>query len=438
MRIAFITAGAAGMFCGSCMRDNTLVTALIEQGHDAILIPTYMPIRTDEVDVSQGQVFYGGINVYLQEKSWLFRIAPRFVDWVLNRPMLLRFVSRKARNVNYADFADLTVSMLRGTDGRQRKELDKLVDWLKTEAKPEVVILTNALLSGLAPAIKKQLGVPVVTTLQGDDIFLDALPAKARKRCIDEIRRNDVATDGYICTSKFYADSMAKYLGIDRRKMAIVYPGINLKGHDGTLRDRTSVVPTVGFFARICPEKGFHNVVDAFILLRSNIAAPKAKLHVSGWLGEQNRPYYHQQVEKLKTAGLLDDFEHVDSPDHASKVQFFQSIDVLCVPTNYHEPKGLYILEAWANRVPVVQPRHGSFPELIETTGGGLLFEPGNLADCVDKLLQLLTNPSMWSELAANGHLGTHQHYTASVMANETVRSLKRYVGVSSPEVAVS
>lgn len=437
MRIAFITAGAAGMFCGSCMRDNTLVAALVEQGHDAILIPTYMPIRTDEVDVSEGRIFYGGINVYLQEKSWLFRIAPRFVDWLLNRPMLLRFVSRKARNVDYADFADLTVSMLRGADGRQRKELDKLVAWLKTEAKPDVVILTNALLSGLAPAIKKQLGVPVVTTLQGDDIFLDALPAKARKRCIDEIRRNDVATDGYICTSKFYADSMAKYLGIDRRKMDIVYPGINLKGHDGTIRDRTSVVPTVGFFARICPEKGFHNVVDAFILLRSNSTGLKAKLRVSGWLGEQNRPYYHQQVEKLKTAGLLEDFEHVDSPDHASKVQFFQSIDVLSVPTNYHEPKGLYILEAWANCVPVVQPRHGSFPELIETTGGGLLFEPGNLADCVDKLLQLLTDSTMRRELGAKGHIGTHQHYTARVMANETVRSLKRYVGVSSPEVAI-
>ena len=437
MRIAFITAGAAGMFCGSCMRDNTLVAALVEQGHDAILIPTYMPIRTDEVDVSEGRIFYGGINVYLQEKSWLFRIAPRFVDWLLNRPMLLRIVSRKARNVDYADFADLTVSMLRGADGRQRKELDKLVAWLKTEAKPDVVILTNALLSGLAPAIKKQLGVPVVTTLQGDDIFLDALPAKARKRCIDEIRRNDVATDGYICTSKFYADSMAKYLGIDRRKMDIVYPGINLKGHDGTIRDRTSVVPTVGFFARICSEKGFHNVVDAFILLRSNSTGLKAKLRVSGWLGEQNRPYYHQQVEKLKTAGLLDDFEHVDSPDHASKVQFFQSIDVLSVPTNYHEPKGLYILEAWANCVPVVQPRHGSFPELIETTGGGLLFEPGNLADCVDKLLQLLTDSTMRRELGAKGHIGTHQHYTARVMANETVRSLKRYVGVSSPEVAI-
>ena len=433
MRIAFITAGAAGMFCGSCMRDNTLVTALIEQGHDAILIPTYMPIRTDEVDVSQGRIFYGGINVYLQEKSSLFRIAPRFVDWFLNRPVLLRFVSRKARNVNYADFADLTVSMLRGTDGRQCKELAKLVEWLHAEVKPDVVILTNALLSGLAPAIKHQLAVPVIVTLQGDDIFLDALPIADRMRCIDEIRRNDAAIDGYISTSKLYADSMATYLGIDRHKMDVVYPGINLKGHGGRAENRNESPPTIGFFARICPEKGFHNVVDAFILLRSNPTTPKAKLRVSGWLGEQNRAFYHQQVEKLHTAGLLADFEHIESPNHASKVEFFQTIDVLCVPTTYHEPKGLYILEAWANRVPVVQPRHGSFPELIDSTGGGLLFEPGNVADCVEKLLQLLTNPKLRSEHGEKGRVGTHQLYTAGVMAHETVRSLKRYVGVSSP-----
>src|SRR4051812_10075002 len=102
MRIAFITAGAAGMFCGSCMRDNTLVAALNRLGHEAVLVPTYTPIRTDETDVSEGRVFYGGINVYLEQKSWLFRHTPRFVDWLLNRPALLRWASKKAVNVDYA------------------------------------------------------------------------------------------------------------------------------------------------------------------------------------------------------------------------------------------------------------------------------------------------------------------------------------------------
>jgi hypothetical protein len=211
MKVAFITAGAAGMFCGSCLRDNALVTALRELGHDALLIPTYTPIRTDDIDVSEGRLFYGGINVYLQDKSWLFRKAPLFVDWLFNRKALLKWASRQAVTTDYADFADLTLSMLRGSDGRQAKELAKLVAWLKSDVRPEVVVLTNALLSGLVPAIVKALNVPVFVTLQGDDIFLDALPPKAREACVAQIRANDHAVAGYLATSSRYADKMAGY-----------------------------------------------------------------------------------------------------------------------------------------------------------------------------------------------------------------------------------
>src|SRR5437762_1513939 len=80
MKIVYITAGAAGMYCGSCMHDNTLVAALHQLGHDAILLPTYTPLRTDEEDISQQRVFFGGINVYLQQKSGLFRHTPWFLD----------------------------------------------------------------------------------------------------------------------------------------------------------------------------------------------------------------------------------------------------------------------------------------------------------------------------------------------------------------------
>src|SRR5205823_11752546 len=97
VRIAFVTAGAGGMYCGSCLRDNTLVTALRARGHDALLVPTYTPLRTDEPDVSQRRIFFGGINVYLEQKFWLFRHTPRWLDRLLGFRWLLRWVSRFAR-----------------------------------------------------------------------------------------------------------------------------------------------------------------------------------------------------------------------------------------------------------------------------------------------------------------------------------------------------
>ncbi len=165
----------------------------------------------------------------------------------------------------------------------------------------------------------------------------------------------------------------------------MVYPGLNLQGHGQPRPERTGEPYTIGYFARICPEKGLHKLVDAFCRLRQGPGARPARLHVSGSLGENNRAFFDEQKARLTGAGLLGDFTHIESPDLASKVRFLQSIDVLSVPTTYCEPKGLYILEALANGVPVVQPRHGSFPELVEATGGGVLVEPDDadeLARC--------------------------------------------------------
>ncbi len=433
MRIGYVTAGAAGMFCGSCMRDNTLVAALRELGHDSLLIPTFTPIRTDEIDVSEGRVFYGGINVYLEQKSWLFRHTPRFVDWLLNRPWLLRLATKRAVNTDYADLAELTVSMLQGSHGNQQKELAKLVEWLRDEVKPEVLILTNALLSGIVPTVRRELGVPVLTTLQGDDIYLDALPADARKRCLDQIRRNDADTAGYIATSRAYADEMAVYLGIDRGKVQVVHPGLNLKGHGDQLPERTAEPPTIGYFARICPEKGFQNIIDAFIHLRRQPGAPAARLKASGWMGAQHKPFFEAQAKKLADAGLAADFEYVESPDHASKVRFLQSIDVLSVPTTYRDPKGLYVLEAWANGVPVVQPRHGSFTELIEAAGGGLLVEPGDIPGLAAALRTLLADRPAAAELGRKAQAVVRERFTARSMAEATVAVLAQYTNPLAP-----
>jgi glycosyltransferase involved in cell wall biosynthesis len=427
MRIAYITAGAAGMFCGSCMHDNTLVSALAAAGHDALLIPTYTPIRTDEDDVSQRRVFFGGINVYLQEKFALFRHTPWLLDRLLDARRLLGWVSRFAVNANYHDLGDLTVSMLQGEHGHQRKEVRKLVRWLAREVKPDVINLTNVLLSGMVHEVKRELGVPVLGTLQGDDIFLEALPEPQRSKALTLIRDHCRETDGFIATSGYYADFMSNYIAMPRERIHVVYPGLNLRGHGGPpLRDGGP--PVIGYFARVCPEKGLHVLAEAFRLLRDFPGAPAARLRVSGWLGENNRAYFDQVRQRLTEAGLGDRFEYVEAPDHASKVRFLQGLDVLSVPTTYREPKGLYILEALANGVPVVQPRHGSFPELVEATGGGLLVNPDDPRDLAGGLCRLLEDVARREELGRKGKEAVHRRFHAAAMAEETVNVYRKYV----------
>jgi glycosyltransferase involved in cell wall biosynthesis len=421
------------MFCGSCLHDNTLVTALRTLGHDALLIPTYTPIKTDEPDVSQKRVFFGGINVYLQQKMSLFRHTPWSLDRLLDAPKLLRWVSRFAVSTRAEKLGDLTLSILRGEHGYQRKEVEKLAGWLADDVKPELVNLTNVLLSGMVHEVKRRVGAPVLGTLQGDDIFLEALPEPHRSQAIDLIRQHCKQMDGFIATSAYYADFMAGYLDIPRQRIDVIHPGLNLAGHGAPRQNGDDAPFTIGYFARICPEKGLHILADAFRILRQDPATPPCRLKASGWLGENNRAYFDKICEQLKQWGLANSFEHSESPDHASKVRFFQSIDVLSVPTTYREPKGLYVLEALANGVPVVQPRHGSFPELVEATGGGLLVEPDNPQDLARGLRQLLDNLAHRQELGRKGKEAVHRHFNADSMARKTVDVYEKYVKSQAP-----
>lgn len=414
------------MYCGSCMKDNTLATALNRLGHDAVLIPTYTPIRTDEEDVSQGQVYFGGINVYLQQKSRLFRYTPWWFDRLLNLRGLLRWVSRFAHRTKYEDLGTLTISMLQGRDGNQRKELRKLIRYLKEDLKPDVVMLTNMLLSGIVGPVREELGVPVYVLLQGDDIFLEALLPHHRQRVLELIAKNSRAVSGYLVTCHYYAEFMASYMQLPPEQMHVVYPGINLKGHGGTRPPREQPPYSIGYFARICPEKGFHILADAFRILHQMRGAPPTKLRISGWLGENNRKFLDDEKDKLRKAGCLDHVEHVECPKQTDKVRFLQEIDVLSVPTTYREPKGLYLLEAWANGVPVVQPAHGSFPELIDATGGGVLVEPGNPQALAEGIRQLLEDTARRREMGERGCAAVLERFSAERMAESTMLVIQR------------
>jgi glycosyltransferase involved in cell wall biosynthesis len=428
MRIAYITAGAAGMICGSCVRDNTLVAALQALGHDALLVPTYTPINTDEPDVSQKRVFLGGINVYLQQKLALFRHTPWFFDRLLDGRRLLNWVSPLAIKTRAEELGELTLSVLRGDHGFQSKEIDKLAEWLADHVRPQIVNLTNVLLSGLAGPLKKRLGVPVLASLQGDDVFLESLPPQFKAEALRLIGENAKQLDGFLATSRYYADFMAHYLSVPRERIDVVYPGIDLRGHGEGPRKGAGEQLTVGYFARICPEKGLHNLVDAFLLLQEPRPHAPIRLHISGYLGENQRPYLGEQLSKLERAGLAGQVEHVVTPDHAGKIRFLRGLDVLSVPTTYREPKGLYILEAMANGVPVVQPRHGAFPEWIEATGGGMLVEPENPEALAAGLLELLGDHERRLRLGAVGEQEVRRRFTAANMAQESVNVYEKYL----------
>lgn len=278
MHVAMITAGGAGMFCGSCMHDNTWARALLDHGVEVTLIPTYTPIRVDEINVSRAPVFFGGINVYLEARAPLWRKLPRVLTRWLDAPWALNLATRFAVTSDAKKLGALTLAMLDGDAGPNRREVDELVDYLAGQLKPDVVCFSNALLVGVLRRLKERFPGRVYCTLQGDDIFLEGLPEPYRSRAIEMIRERAQQFDGFLVHSAYYRDFMARYLGLPAERFHIIPLSIDLAGHDGEPGPRSNPPgpPTVGYFARVCPEKGLHRLVEAFRVLRRHV--PEARL----------------------------------------------------------------------------------------------------------------------------------------------------------------
>lgn len=419
MRIAYIAAGAANMYCGTCLHDNALAGALMKRGHEVALIPTYTPLKTDATDVSIDRIFFGALNVYLQQKAGAFRHTPEAIDRLLDSPALLRKAAKLGASTDPTELGDLTWSILKGEDGFQAKELQKLTAWLKDDYKPDIVHLTNSMFAGFARTLKRELGVPVVCSLQGEDLFLDQLREPWKAQVLTVLRERAKDVDGFVVNSRWYGEMMADYLDVSPERMHVVPLGLSLAGH-GEPEPHPEGPLTVGYLARVCPEKGLHVLVDAFRLLAAERPG-KVRLRVAGYLGERDRKFLEEQEAKIRSWGLADAYEYAGEIDRDAKIRFLRSLDVLSVPTVYREPKGLFVLEALANGVPVIEPRHGAFPELIEATGGGLLVEPGSPGDLARGIGELLDDPARRAELGRQGREAVHARFGDEAEAENAV-----------------
>ena len=426
MKILFITAGAAGMYCGSCLRDNALAAELKSRGHDVLLVPLYTPTLTDEPNVSEGRVFFGGVSVYLQQKAPVFRWAPRIFDKLLDAPWLVKAASSGSISTDPRSLGELTISMLKGEDGFQRKEFEKMLEWLREEPPPDVVQLPNALLASLAPPIRRALNVPVHCTLQGEDLFLDGLTKPHHAEALDLIRRNAASVDRFTAVSEYYADFMARYLSIPREKIDVVPLGINLQGFERR-RDTPPDRPfTVGYFARVAPEKGLLALCEAYVRFRQMPGVASARLEAAGYLAPDQQNYLKDAERRLTNAGFSGEFSYRGALDREQKVDFLRGLDVFSVPTVYVEPKGLFLLEAMACGVPVVQPGHGAFPEMLAKTSGGILVEPDDTQSLAEGLYKLWKDPALRVELGQNAFDGVREHYSISRSADRMLEVYER------------
>jgi glycosyltransferase involved in cell wall biosynthesis len=422
MRVVHLTAGTGSFFCGTCLRDHALVKALRRLGHDALIVPLYLPLVLDDSGShEESPLFFGGINVYLQQKSAFFRHTPQWFDKLLDSPALLHQAGRKAGMTNPAELGEITLSMIQGEHGHQAKELDKLVAWL-VEQKPDVVCLSNSLLIGVARRVREELRVPIICSLQGEDAFLDSLPEPYRERCWQLVRERAADVVRFVAPSRYYSALMQERLRLGPEKIAVIYNGMDLDGFAPA--GARPEFPTVGFLARMCRDKGLDTLVEAFIRLAPRL--PHARLKIGGTLTDADRAFVNDLTARLGQAGIVNSVKFLPNLTHAEKQQFLRGLTVVSVPTQRGEAFGLFVIESLASGVAVVQPNNGAFPELIELTGGGVLYAQGDASSLADALEKLLLDPAHAAKLGRCGREIVNSHFTSDAMARNFEELLKQ------------
>lgn len=429
MKIIYIATGAANMYCGSCMHDNALAAALKAAGEDVSLFPLYTPMRLDEENVGEPQIFYGGIKAYLLQKYPRPFLGRDFLFRMAGSQALLRLMPRFdiGSAVDAQANAEMTVSILKGEEGNQRELLQELVGWIKSTYRPDVIHITNTLLIGVAREFKRSLQIPITCGLHGEDIFLEGMPQPYQNEALGLIRDRAQDVDRFLAISSYYAEMFSNWVGLDRSKIDVVWPGIALDDYRKLRRAPSASRPlTIGFFARFVPEKGLHHLVDAFIRLVHSKEFPDLRLIAGGYFSHAYATYIAGIRKTIKSNGLEDRIQLLGTLERAEKLDFFKQIDVFSVPATYREPKGISILEALASGVPVVQPDHGAYPEWVNATQGGLLHRPHDSADLAEKLAILLRDSDLRKRMGEQAQRAAWEKFSSERMATATLEVFQR------------
>lgn len=418
MKIAHIIPGSGGSFyCGNCMRDSKYIRALKDLGHQVIKVPLYLPIFDDAHDLDEVPVFYGAVNLYLKQQFPIFRHMPAFVENALDSKGVLEMAARKAGSTRAKGLEEMTISMLLGEDGNQKEELERLVDWLADEAKPDVVHLSNALLLGLAHRIKDRVKAKVVCSLQDEDVWVDAMDDHYRQKVWDLMSERGNYVDKFISVSDYFANEIHSRMIVPAEKMTTVHLGVDLS--DYTSKPVAEKGPVIGYLSRTCEANGLAVLVDAFILLRNDPKYSSVQLKITGGKTGDDLAFIKEEKRKIAKAKLDPDVFWVDEFEGDDRQKFFDSVRLISVPVLNGEAFGLYMLEAMASGVPMVQPALGAFPEVIETSGGGVIYGENKPELLADALKALIFDDTRLQQLADAGIAGVKAHFDIHAQARK-------------------
>jgi glycosyltransferase involved in cell wall biosynthesis len=425
MKIAYIVPGSGGSFyCGNCLRDSDYSNALKKTGHDVSIIPMYLPISYDTCE-ADAPIFYGAVNLYLKQWSPIFKYMPKFIQKFFDSEFMLKFAAKKSGSTDPTGLEDMTISMLKGKDGKQADDLELLMNWLRDHEKPDVIHLSNALLSGLAERLKTELNCAIVCSLQDEDEWVDAMREPYLSESWKLIEDNSQFIDAYISVSHYYKELIQKRIKIPEEKLHVVHNSIC---KDTFTEKQTPEHHTIGYMSKINSDFGADILFDAFTILKKDDRFKKLKLKFTGGYTDDWKKVVRPIQSKIKKLNLHSDVEFFDDLSSKGKHEFLDSISLFCVPSRRKEAFGIHLLEAFAAQLPAVMPNHGAYPEIFKGNKAGLLYEPNTPEALADKLKEILLDKTKYEDLKSNCHTVITESYNNQKQVDKILEIYKSSV----------
>lgn len=412
-------------YCENCLRDNNMVKALRKMGHDVFVIPMYMPLKRETAsETEHSEIFFGGILTFLRLKVPLLKYVPRCLTKVLDHPILLKWAAKKQGATDATLLSALSLSLFKASVSAQAKELERLVVYLKKHEKPDVIMLSLVLFSGLSKTLKEHLQLPIICYLQDEDEFVDTFAEPYLTESWAQLKNGSKYIDAFFTGSQYFKAIMADRLDIADDKIVVIDQGIPIS--DYQQRHVLPDIPTIGFLSQVTEGKGFEELLDVVILLKRHDQLSSVRLIVAGNDIFVDRNYYRKMLAKIKEADIVDDVTFVRAFDIEARKRFFNDISLLCVPAKTGVSYGLYILESLASGVPVVEPNIGGYVEMIDKTGGGILYDPDNTNALLMALQTILCDRLTLQSLGALGRKGVGMHYDINNTIEQLIIEIKK------------
>jgi glycosyltransferase involved in cell wall biosynthesis len=298
-----------------------------------------------------------------------------------------------------------------------------MINWIKHHYQADVIHLSNALLSGLAPKFKQELGIPVCCSLQDEDVWIDVMKPQFREEAWDLIRENGRYIDGFVGVSRYFSHMMRSRLDIPDSKLYTVHLGVDPSDYEPL--PVAGKPGNIGFISRMCEDNGLEILVDAFIKLRTDQEFRKVNLILTGGATNEDKDFLKKIRRKLRNAGLTESVVILDDFEDEGRKKFFRMVSIVSVPVLQGEAFGLYQLESMASGVPVAQPALGAFPEIVGESGGGVIYGANRPEMLAEAIAVLLRDPGRLIRLSEAGIRGVQDHFNIFTHAEELVSVYK-------------